>query len=69
MRLGILNDVFVRRLVGLRDGAFVTFSLDSDAVQRTLRNPDIVLLELEECVKYVHRMKRGSNNNQQKETT
>ena len=66
MRLGVLNGVFIRQLVGLRDGAFVTLSFDSDAVQRTLRNPDIVLHELEECVKQVHRMKRGNNNQQRR---
>lgn len=67
MRLGVLTDVIIRGLVGLRDGAFVTLSFDSEAVQRTIRDPEIALLELEECVKHVHRMKRGSNHNQQKD--
>lgn len=60
MRLGVLNDVIIRRLVGLRDGAFVTLSFDSEAIQETLRTPEIILHELEECVKHVHRMKRST---------
>lgn len=64
MRLGLLNDVIIRSLVGLRDGAFVTLSFNSEAVQETLQTPEIILHELEECVKHVHRMKRGSNHSQ-----
>jgi hypothetical protein len=64
IRLGLLNDSFIRRMVGLRDGAFITLSFDSEAVQRTIGHPELVLRELEECVKRVHQMKRSANNNQ-----
>lgn len=61
MRLGALNDIFIRRLSGLRDGAFITLSFDSEAIQKTIRNPELVLHELDECVKQVHKMKRSSS--------
>lgn len=68
MRLGALNDVIIRRLAGLRDGAFVTLQFDSVAIRRTLDRPDIALHELEECVKQVHRMKRSSNHQPRRPT-